>query len=64
MAADAPVTPPAVATPTPMAVRASEAPKVNGDRTTPATAAIPPTALVAPPVMPAILVPLDTWDGV
>ena len=56
MAADAPVTPPAVATPTPTAVSASEAPNVNGDRITPAAAATPPATVVAPPVMPAIFV--------
>lgn len=60
MAADAPVTPPAAATPTPTTVRASEAPNVIGDRITPAAAATPPATVVAPPVMPAIFVPLET----
>lgn len=60
MAADAPVTPPAAATPTPTAVRASEAPSVSGDRITPAAAATPPAIVVAPPVMPAIFVPFET----
>lgn len=60
MAADAPVTPPAAATPTPTAVNASEAPSVNGDKITPAAAATPPATVVAPPVMPAIFVPFET----
>lgn len=61
MAADAPVMPPAAATPTPTAVRASEAPSVSGDRITPAAAATPPATVVAPPVMPAIFVPFETF---
>lgn len=61
MAADAPVKPPAVATPTPTAVRASEAPIVNGDNIIPAAAATPPAMPVAPPVMPAIFVPFETF---
>lgn len=60
MAADAPVTPPAAATPTPTTVRASEVPSVIGDRITPAAAATPPAILAAPPVMPAIFVPFET----
>ena len=60
MAAEAPVTPPAAATPTPTTVRASEAPSVIGDSMTPAAAATPPATVVAPPVMPAIFVPLET----
>lgn len=63
MAADAPVMPPAAATPTPTAVRASEAPSVNGDRITPAAAATPPATVVALPVMPAIFVPFETFKG-
>lgn len=55
MAADAEVIPPAVATPTPTAVMTREAPKVKGAKTRPATAVTPPTAVVVPPVMPAIL---------
>lgn len=60
MAAEAPVTPPAAATPTPMTVRARETPSVNGDRITPAAAATPPATVVAPPVMPAIFVFFET----
>lgn len=55
MAAEADVIPPAVATPTPTAVMTSEAPKVKGASARPAMAATPPTAVVVPPVMPAIL---------
>lgn len=64
IAAEAPVTPPAAATPTPSTVKASDAPRVTGAKITPATAATPPTAPVAPPVMPAILVPLETLDRI
>lgn len=60
IAAVAPVRPPAVTAPTPTAVRANEAPAVKGAKITPATAATPPAADVAPPVMPAIFVPLET----
>lgn len=55
MAAEAEVIPPAVATPTPTAVTTREAPKVKGAKAKPAMAATPPTAVVVPPVMPAIL---------
>ncbi|KAF4080136.1 hypothetical protein AMELA_G00167040 [Ameiurus melas] len=60
MAAEAPVTPPAAATPTPTAVTANEAPMVIGARMTPPTAAATPNAPAAPPVMPAIFTPLWT----
>lgn len=55
MAAEAEVIPPAVATPTPTAVTTREAPKVKGARARPVMAATLPTAVVVPPVMPAIL---------
>lgn len=55
IAAEAEVIPPAVATPTPTAVITREAPKVKGARARPAMAVTPPTAVVVPPVMPAIL---------
>lgn len=55
MAADAEVMPPAAATPAPTAVITRLAPKVKGTKTKPVMAAIPPTAVVVPPVMPAIL---------
>lgn len=55
MAAEAEAIPPAVATPTPTAVTTREAPKVKGAKAKPAMAATPPTAVVVPPVMPAIL---------
>lgn len=55
MAAEAEVIPPAAATPTPTAVTTREAPKVKGAKAKPAMAVTPPTAVVVPPVMPAIL---------
>lgn len=55
MAAEADVIPPAVATPTPTAVKTREKPKVKGASAKPAMAVAPPTAVVVPPVMPAIL---------
>lgn len=55
MAAEAEAMPPAVAMPTPTAVTTREAPKVKGARARPAMAVTPPTAVVVPPVMPAIL---------
>lgn len=55
MAAEAEVIPPAVATPTPTAVMTREAPRVKGAKAKPAMAVTPPTAVVVPPVMPAIL---------
>lgn len=55
MAAEAEVIPPAVATPTPTAVINRETPNVTGANARPAMAATPPTAVVVPPVMLAIL---------
>lgn len=55
MAAEAEVIPPAVATPTPTAVITRDAPKVTGAKARPVMAATVPTAVVVPPLIPAIL---------
>lgn len=55
MLAEAAVIPPTVATPSPTADTIREAPNVTGASARPAMAATPPTAVVVPPVMLAIL---------
>ena len=62
MAAEAPATPPAVATPAPTTVMAREAPSVKGANKIPAPAARPPNTAVVPPLIPATLVLLHTLE--